>query len=146
MESRNITKIVRNMFLFKNSQNKTFTNLSENEFEMLRYVSKRDFRYAYEIADYLNVDKGLVTRMSKKLEKLGYIKIENDISDMRKKIIKPTAKAYEIKNDVVDSEILFYNNCLSVLSDTEKEEFLKLVDKVYIKSKELRKNGFKDIK
>lgn len=145
MESRGITKIVRNMFLYKNSQNKMLTNMSENEFEMLRYVTKKDYRYAYEIADYLNVDKGLVTRMSKKLQKLGYIVIENDTNDMRKKIIKATPKAFEIKSEIVDSEVLFYNKCLSVLSINEKEEFLKMLNKVYIKSKELRKNGFKDI-
>lgn len=112
MEIRNITKIVRNMILYKNSVDKELTNLNENEFEMLRYITKRDFRSFSEVTNYLNVDKGLVTRMSKKLVSLGYITIESDSNDMRKKLMKATAKALEIKNEVYDHEMEFYNACV----------------------------------
>lgn len=146
MEIRNITKIVRNMILYKNSVDKELTNLNENEFEMLRYITKRDFRSFSEVTNYLNVDKGLVTRMSKKLVSLGYITIESDSNDMRKKLMKATAKALEIKNEVYDHEMEFYNACVQVLSDLERKEFLKLLDKVYLESKRLRKTGFMELK
>ena len=146
MEIRNITKIVRNMILYKNSVDKELTNLNENEFEMLRYITKRDFRSFSEVTNYLNVDKGLVTRMSKKLVSLGYITIESDSNDMRKKLMKATDKALEIKNEVYDHEMEFYNACVRVLSDLEREEFLKLLDKVYLESKRLRKTGFMELK
>ena len=68
MEARDLTKIVRNMMLYKNSVNKEKINLNETEFEMIRYISKREFRTFTEVKNYLNVDKGLVTRMSKKLD------------------------------------------------------------------------------
>lgn len=146
MEVRDLTKIVRNMMLFKNSVNKEKINLNETEFEMIRYISKREFRTFTEVKDYLNVDKGLVTRMSKKLESLGYLTITTDSDDLRKKLLCPTKKALEIKNEIYDEEVLFYDACLRVLSNEEKEVFLKLVDKVYLESKRLRKCGFEELK
>ena len=142
METRNITKIVRNMMLYKNKINKEKSFLNETEFEMVRYVTKREQRALVDVANYLNVDKGLVTRMSKKLVKLGYIEILSDEKDSRKKLLKATAKAKEIKGEVANEEIDFYNACLKVLSKEEVEQFDKLVEKVYIESKRLRKAGF----
>lgn len=146
METRNITKIVRNMMLYKNKINKEKSFLNETEFEMVRYVTKREQRALVDVANYLNVDKGLVTRMSKKLVKLGYIKILSDEKDSRKKLLKATAKAKEIKGEVANEEIEFYNACLKVLSKEEVEQFDKLVEKVYIESKRLRKTGFEGVK
>lgn len=146
METRNITKIVRNMMLYKNKINKEKSFLNETEFEMVRYVTKREQRALVDVANYLNVDKGLVTRMSKKLVKLGYIEILSDEKDSRKKLLKATAKAKEIKGEVTNEEIEFYNACLKVLSKEEVEQFDKLVEKVYIESKRLRKTGFEGVK
>lgn len=146
METRNITKIVRNMMLYKNKINKEKSFLNETEFEMVRYVTKREQRALVDVANYLNVDKGLVTRMSKKLVKLGYIEILSDEKDSRKKLLKATAKAKEIKGEVANEEIEFYNACLKVLSKEEVEQFDKLVEKVYIESKRLRKTGFEGVK
>lgn len=146
METRNITKIVRNMMLYKNKINKEKSFLNETEFEMVRYVTKREQKALVDVANYLNVDKGLVTRMSKKLFKLGYIEILSDEKDSRKKLLKATAKAKEIKGEVANEEIEFYNACLKVLSKEEVEQFDKLVEKVYIESKRLRKDGFEGVK
>lgn len=113
---------------------------------MVRYVTKREQRALVDVANYLNVDKGLVTRMSKKLVKLGYIEILSDEKDSRKKLLKATAKAKEIKGEVANEEIEFYNACLKVLSKEEVERFDNLVEKVYIESKRLRKAGFEGVK
>lgn len=145
MDIRNLTKIVRNMMLYKNSADKNLLALNENEFEMLRYITKREYRSLKEITDYLNVDKSLVTRMCKKLIKLDYITIEDDPSDSRKKLLKATKKTFEIKNDMFDREYEFYNSCLKVLTPEEKENFSHLIDKVYIESKRLRKNKFQGV-
>ncbi len=134
------------MALYKNYIGKKMANLNENEFEMLRFIAKRESRSFSEVKEHLNVDKGLVTRMSKKLVSLGYITIESDSNDMRKKLMKATKMGLEIKNEVFDYENEFYNACVSVLSDTEKEDFLRLLDKVYLESKRLRKIGFKELK
>ena len=122
MDIRNLTKIVRNMMLYKNSADKNLLALNENEFEMLRYITK-----------------------SKKLLKLDYITIEDDPSDSRKKLLKATKKTFEIKNDMFDREYEFYNSCLKILTPEEKENFSHLIDKVYIESKRLRKNKFQGV-
>lgn len=146
MECRNITKIVRNMILYKNSNNKEKDYFNDSEFEMLRYIVKKDGISLVDLATYLNVDKSLITRMSKKLLKLGYIEILEDTKDKRKKILVATNKAKAIKQEVANEEVIFYNACLKVLNDEELAMFDKLVNKVYLESKRLRKSGFKDVK
>lgn len=146
MEYRDMTKIVRNMNLYKNSINKKKYDLNDSEFELVRYVSKRERRSMSEVIEYLNVDKGLVTRMCKKLEEKGYIKIEKDENDSRRKILIPLQKSFEIKNDVYNEELAFYTACFKVLDSKEEELFLSLLDKVYLESKRLRKTSFQDLK
>lgn len=132
--------------LYKNKKNKGKVFLNNSEFEMVRYLTKKGGLSLVDLSMYLNVDKSLVTRMSRKLLKLGYIEIINDTNDKRKKILVATKKAKEIKQEVANEEIVFYNTCLKVLSNEEAIEFDKLVNKVYLESKRLRKSGFKDVK
>lgn len=132
--------------LYKNKKNKGKVFLNNSEFEMVRYLTKKGGLSLVDLSMYLNVDKSLVTRMSRKLLKLGYIEIINDTNDKRKKILVATKKAKEIKQEVANEEIVFYNTCLKVLSNEETIEFDKLVNKVYLESKRLRKSGFKDVK
>ncbi len=144
MDLRDLTKIVRNMNLYKNLYNKShgLDELNDNEFEMLRYITKRDKRTLSEVCGYLNVDKGLITRMSKKLENLGYIRIEKDPNDLRKKYAIVCDKALELKDLRQNLELDFYNSCIKVLNNDEQELFLNLLDKVYLESKRFRKNNF----
>lgn len=84
MDGRNITKIVRNMMLYKNKQNNE--DLNNNEFEFVRYTTKhKEGLSLKDIAYYLNVDKALVSRMVKKLVLEKYIILEADLNDLRKK-------------------------------------------------------------
>ena len=144
MDGRNITKIVRNMMLYKNKKNNY--SLNNNEFELVRYSTKhKDGLSLKEMSEYLNVDKGLVTRMVKKLTKEGYIIVLNDELDLRKKIIKPLEKAFTIKLEEKNYEIEFYNKILSILSTEELNTLDILINKVYIESKKYRKNKFEGI-
>ena len=142
MDVREITKVVRNMNLYKNSVNKKSMELNETEYEMLRFITKRESRSFAEVSNYLNVDKGLVTRMSKKLSELEYVRIESDPTDSRRKILIATDKALKLKDEVLNEEVFFYDKCLEALTDKEKKEFLNLVEKVYLESKKYRKNGW----
>lgn len=144
MDGRNITKIVRNMMLYKNKKNNY--SLNNNEFELVRYSTKhKEGLSLKEMSEYLNVDKGLVTRMVKKLTKEGYIIVLNDELDLRKKIIKPLEKAFAIKLEEKNYEIEFYNKILSILSTEELNTLDILINKVYIESKKYRKNKFEGI-
>lgn len=145
MELRNLTKIVRNMSLYKNSINHSKLYLNNTEFEMIRYLSKKEQLSLVDLANYLNVDKALVTRMCKKLVKLDYIEIFNDENDKRKKLLIATEKAKLIKQEYALEEENFYNACIKVLSKEEQEQFSNLLEKVYLESKKLRKTGFKTL-
>lgn len=142
VDVREITKIVRNMTLYKNSVNKRTRELNETEYEMLRYITKRDSRSFKEVASYLNIDKALVTRMSKKLSALEYIKIEADPNDSRSKRLIACDKAFRLKDNIVGEEEFFYDKCLRALTDEEKAKLLELIEKVYLESKKFRKNGW----
>lgn len=100
MDLRNITKITRNMTLYKNTINRGKEYLNDTEFEMVRYVTKHEERSLVEVANYLNVDKGLVTRMYKKLVGLGYLEVKSDENDSRKKISVATPKAKELPKEI----------------------------------------------
>ena len=145
IDLRNITKITRNMTLYKNTINKGKEYLNDTEFEMVRYVTKREERSLVEVANYLNVDKGLVTRMYKKLVGLGYLEVKSDENDSRKKILVTTPKAKEIKDEIATEEIDFYNACVKNLSLEEINQLDALIEKVYLESKKLRKKGFKGV-
>lgn len=144
MEFREINKIVRNLNLYKNKVSKNH-ELNDTEFELVRYVSKRESRAMNEVAEYLNVDKALVTRMSRKLESLGYIEIVSDETDKRKKLLKCLDKGFQIKDIMFDIENNYFEYLTSVLNEDERQEFLKYINKVYLKSKAFRKSGFKGI-
>lgn len=144
MDGRNITKIVRNMMLFKNKQNNN--NLNNNEFELVRYSTKHSEGLSLkDIASYLNVDKALVTRMVKKLTLEEYIEVYVDPSDLRRKVIKPLDLAYSIKEEEKNEEILFYNAIFKVLSADELKQLDELIYRVYMESKRYRKNKFEGI-
>ena len=145
MEFREINKIVRNLNLYKNKVSKNH-ELNDTEFELVRYISKREYRQMNEVAEYLNVDKALVTRMSRKLESLGYIEILDDQSDKRKKLLKCLDKGFKIKDTMFEVENKYFEYVTSILSDEEKADFLKYVNKVYLKSKAFRKANFTGIK
>lgn len=145
MGLRNITKIVRNMNLYKNRVKNI--NLNDNELEIARYLTKhKEGLSQNELASYLCVDKALVTRMIRHLEKEGYVNIFPNTYDARKKIIKTTSKADELKLFVRDEELEFYNAIISVLDESEKEKLNILIEKIYIESKRLRKTNFEDLK
>ena len=51
MDVREITKVVRNMNLYKNSVNKKNMELNETEYEMLRFITKRESRSFAEVSN-----------------------------------------------------------------------------------------------
>lgn len=141
MQGRNITKIVRNMMLYKNKFQTM--DLNDNEYELVRYITKhKDGLSQSDLAFYLNVDKALITRMVKKLADLEYIEISNSLSDSRKKIIKPLDKAFLLKDIVSNEEVSYYKLITSVLTKEEDLMLDKLIEKIYLESKRLRKLKF----
>ncbi len=140
---RKITKIVRNMNLYKNKTGKN--ELTDNEYEAARYLTKKPGISQKELSEYLNVDKGLVSRIITKLEKQDLVKIISNPNDLRSKQLFPTEKSHNLKESTNKEELEFYIHVAKVLDDEEKEQFLELLDRLYQESKRLRKNKFEEI-
>lgn len=130
-----LTKIVRNM---KIEKAKNETELNDNEAEALRIIIKHPGYISNDIANYLNVDKGLVTRILQKLLKLDLITFKEG-TDRRKKHIYPTEKAKEYKLKVQNFEINYYQELLKDISPLEQETFFLTLEKIYVESKKIRK-------
>jgi len=131
-----LTKIVRNMNLKMNSLGE---ELNSNEKETLRFISKHENCISSDIVVYLNVDKALVTRMVNKLIDRGYVVFHYG-EDRRKKYLVITPKGLELKLNDQQFEIEYYQKLFSPLDEEEKAQFLYVLEKIYRKSKEMRKN------
>ncbi len=142
-ELRKLSKIIRNLNLYKNK--KGIRELTENEFEAARYLTKKPGISQNDLSDYLNVDKGLVTRIVIKLEKLEYITVNVNPDDQRKKQLYATNKAFLLKEADSSEDIEFFDAITKDISKEELEEFNITLNKLYLESKNLRKNKFEGI-
>lgn len=141
---RQITKIYRNMVLYRNHQN-SGKIINYNEFETLRFINKHPNSTHKDIVSYLGVDKSLITRIIKSLIEKEYIVQHEDANDKRQKRYQISERGQALKYDEVNAELHFYQKCLESLSEDEQDIFLKLLTKVYQTSKSYRKNNFKGL-
>lgn len=95
-----------------------------------------------KLVELLNADKAAIARRTKNLEMKGYLVRENDQNDKRCQLLFPTEKAEKLKASKVEIEELFYEDLTSDLTSEEKEQFLKVLDKLYKKSKNESRTGF----
>lgn len=95
------------------------------------------------ISKHVVVNKSNVARTLCKLEKLGYIKREGDLTDRRILRVYPTSKALEILPKIRKIQKEWEEYLFSELSKEEQEEFSKLLKKVYSKALEYTKRETK---
>lgn len=134
---RYITKIARNLELYKRKNIKNDMNYS---MELTLHIIRHNHGITQEeVSESLSLDKALITRIVKKLIDDGLVVREVHPKDKRAYMLFPTPKAEELKKEIVNYEEEYYKMVLSVLSVSEEELFLNLLEKVYIKSKLIRK-------
>lgn len=138
---RYITKISREAQRYANLSLKG-TDIGATEFECLQFVRKHSGISQETLRNSLNVDKSAVTRMVANLEKKGYLYRLQDEVDRRAKKLYATERVSEIKNLAVSKEAFFYEWLLEELSENDKESFLRILDKLYEKSKMERRAQF----
>ena len=88
------------------------------------------------------IDKGATARRVARLEEKGYLTREPNPLDGRSQLLYPTEKAEALRNSKAEIEGLFYEWLLDGLPDDEKEVFCKILNTLYLKSKEERRAGF----
>lgn len=136
---RYITKIARNLELYKRKNIKNDMNYSTEL--TLHLIRHNKGITAEEISRALCLDKALITRIIKKLIDEALVVREVNEDDKRSFKLYPTKKCEELKKEIVNYEEEYYKMVLSVLTEEELETFLNLLEKVYIRSKDIRKKG-----
>lgn len=121
------------------------TNLGASEYECLHYVRKNSGISQEKLSSILNIDKSAVARMVANLEKKGYLYRLQDENDKRAKKLFVTDKAVDIKSITSSVESFFYEWLLEDIDEDEKKIFLKVLNELYIKSKNERRENFPNI-
>lgn len=83
-----------------------------------------------------------LARRTRNLELKGYLVRKDDSGDKRSKLIYPTEKAETLKSSKAEIEAGFYEYLLTCLDQTQAEQFVFLLDKLYVASKTESRAGF----
>ena len=84
-----------------------------------------------ELAEKINRDKSTATVLVRKLEKEGFIFMEKDSSDSRKKIIRLSENGMKFNSATENLSRQLISSAFSSFSDNEKEELLSLLYRIY---------------
>ncbi|MCI2068469.1 MAG: MarR family transcriptional regulator [Bacilli bacterium] len=143
-ELRKISKIARNVSLYKNSLG---TNqMSANAYEALRLIVKHPGSNSLFLVTRMSVDKALISRIVAQLKKDEYITIQDDPNDKRAKKLFPTSKATALKLLNESEDEVFYDFLEKNIPEDQKIVFYKVLDSLYEESKNLRHHNFAELK
>lgn len=138
---REITKIAREVAKFTARTMKA-DGIGVAEFDVVHTIRKNPGITQAEICKILGADKGAVAKQTINLEAKGYIRRAENPADGRSQIIFATEKAERLKLSKAHIEALFYEWLLEVLDEEEKNEFARLLDRIYRRCKDESKTGF----
>lgn len=119
--------------------------IGTTEYECLRIIRKNEGLNQEKLSAELNIDKAAVTRTLNNLEKKGYALRQKDETDKRSNKIYSTDKALDVKFDETNAEGLFYEWLLKDISPEDSKAFLRVLDQLYIKAKQERRENFANI-
>lgn len=141
---RQITKIAREVGKFT-VQTMRAEGIGTAEFDFIHLVRHNPGITQAKVRDCLGIDKGAAARRAASLETKGYLIRRPNPSDARSQLLYATEKAEALKNSKAAIEACFYEWLLSELSDDESNEFCSTLEKLYLRSKGERREGFMHI-
>lgn len=119
--------------------------LTAQEAHALRVISFHKEISQQVLADRLGVDKSSVTRLVNKLEAAGYLTRTVNPEDRREKLISSTPKADAVKARDLELTNQYYNWLFSHLEPEERAQFTAILQKLYDRATESRKNNFAEV-
>ena len=143
-EGRKITKIARevNKFTWKNIKE---TGLGASEIDLIHFVRHHPGIAQSKVCESLHAEKGAIAKRVTSLEKKGYLIKKIDAKDKRKHVLFATDKAESLKKTKADIESLYYDWLFETLSTDDKQAFFKVLDQLYLRSKQESRNDFSNI-
>ena len=106
--------------------------LNNNLFIYLIRVVENPGMFLGELADNMQIDRTTSFRTIKKLEKQGYLTLENDAENRKIKRVWPTENAKQLYPELHAYEAETSDKLLSKLSESERDQLEKLLDKLEI--------------
>ena len=141
---RRITKIAREVSKFTVRTLKA-EGIGASEFDVIHAVRKNPGITQAEICRLLGTDKGAVARQTDNLEGKGYLYRQENPADRRSQQIFPTEKAQLLKNSKAQIETICYEWLAEALTPEEQQEFARLLERIYLRSKAESKAGFPNL-
>ena len=120
-----------NEFIMEQLKNAGFSDIVPSHGHILLTLYKYEECTMTDISNNIQKDRSTVTALVNKLIKLGYVSSKKDSKDSRVTIVFLTEKGEEFKE--VFKEVSQELNTLLYkgISETEKEEFLNILEKMY---------------
>lgn len=141
---RQITKIAReaNKLVIRTMKE---SGIGSGEVDLIHLIRHNPGISQKEVSKQLNMDKGAVARRTANLEQKGYLIRRENPDDGRSQLIYPTPKAELLKTSKATVEAVFYEWLLEDIPKEEREAFLTVLDKLYLRSKLESRSGFPNV-
>ena len=131
---RKITKIAREVSAFT-VQTMKAEGVGTAEFDFIHLVRHHPGVTQTQVRATLRIDKGAAARRAANLEAKGYLIRKENPGDGRSQLLFATEKAEGLKHSKAYVEALFYEWLLQPLPEAEKQEFARLLDRLYRRCK-----------
>lgn len=141
---RHITKIVREVNKLTVRTMKA-EGIGTGEFDLIHTVRHNPGISQKDICNMLNSDKGAIARRVARLEEKGYLVRKANPKDGRSQLLYATEKAEDLKTSKASVETVFYDWLLEELSEEDKIEFSRILEKLYFRSKAESRAGFPNV-
>lgn len=141
---RQITKIAREMSKFTVKAMKA-EGIGTAEFDFIHQVRHHPGITQAQVRDALKIDKGAAARRAASLEAKGYLVRRENPNDHRSQLLFATEKAETLRNSKATVEQTFYEWLLEELTESDRDNFCRILNELYLRSKTQSRAGFPDV-
>ena len=141
---RQITKIAREVSKFTVRMLKT-DGVGTAEYDFIHAVRKNPGITQAALRELLTLDKGAAARRAARLETKGYLIRRSNPEDGRSQLLYATEKADSLKSSKASVEALYYEWLEEALTPEDNEEFCRILNMLYARSKAESKAGFPNL-
>ena len=141
---RQITKIAREVSKFTVKAMKA-EGIGTAEFDFIHQVRHHPGITQAQVRDALKIDKGAAARRAASLEAKGYLVRRENPNDHRSQLLFATEKAETLRNSKATVEQTFYEWLLEELTESDRDNFRRILNELYLRSKTQARAGFPDV-
>jgi MarR family 2-MHQ and catechol resistance regulon transcriptional repressor len=114
-------------------------NLNLEYFMILELLFSKGPHAVQKISETLSIPSGSITYVVNKLEKLGLVARQSNLSDRRAFNVVLTEKGEQLFNEIFPKHVATISENLSFINDEEKELLIELMKKIGIGAQSLRR-------